>query len=400
MGRPGSNKAPLTSVRAAPAPPTPGAWLLHSGAVPSSARVGAARRSSSTTSRCGTATRWPSTGSASTVERGTITAVLGPNGAGKTTTLETCEGYRRPQRGTVRVLGLDPQAQRRDLLPRIGVMLQSGGAWSGVRAVEMLRHIARLHAHPLDVADAGRAARASASAAARRTGGSPAASSSGSALAMAVVGRPELVFVDEPTAGMDPQARRTTWELLQRAARRRRDHRAHHALHGRGRAARRPGPRHRPRPADRLRHAARADPRRRQQHDPAGGDRAVPAGAPASLQAALGAGTEVHAVNEHSLLITGPADATHAGQGVRAGATSNGVLPGVADPRRSARSRTSSCRSPDGSWRVMSAPSAPAPSPRRPAPRRCPGRCSPRPGWRPGCCSATASSCCWPSSSR
>src|SRR6201995_4364307 len=85
------------------------------------------------------------------VERRTITAVLGPNGAGKTTTLETCEGYRKPQGGTVGVLGLAPQRQRRELLPRIGVMLQSGGAWSGVRAMEMLGHIARLHAHPLDV---------------------------------------------------------------------------------------------------------------------------------------------------------------------------------------------------------------------------------------------------------
>ena len=65
------------------------------------------------------------------VDQGTITAVLGPNGAGKTTTLETCEGYRRPQSGTVRVLGLDPVRDRRALLPRIGVMLQSGGAWSG-----------------------------------------------------------------------------------------------------------------------------------------------------------------------------------------------------------------------------------------------------------------------------
>ena len=90
-----------------------------------------------------------------TVERQTITAVLGPNGAGKTTTLETCEGYRRPQAGSVSVLGLDPQSQRRDLLPRIGVMLQNGGAWSGVRAMEMLGHIARLHAHPLDVDELG-----------------------------------------------------------------------------------------------------------------------------------------------------------------------------------------------------------------------------------------------------
>src|SRR5690606_18560949 len=85
------------------------------------------------------------------VERGTITSVLGPNGAGKTTTLETCEGFRRAQSGRVRVLGLDPVRSRRELLPRIGVMLQSGGAWSGVRAVEMLRHIASLHAHPLPI---------------------------------------------------------------------------------------------------------------------------------------------------------------------------------------------------------------------------------------------------------
>src|SRR4051812_41363845 len=85
------------------------------------------------------------------VERATITAVLGPNGAGKTTTLETAEGYRRPQSGTVRVLGLDPVSQRRDLVPRIGVMLQGGGAWGGVHAEEMLRHVARLHAHPLDL---------------------------------------------------------------------------------------------------------------------------------------------------------------------------------------------------------------------------------------------------------
>lgn len=148
------------------------------------------------------------------VERGTITAVLGPNGAGKTTTLETCEGFRRPQQGHVRVLGLDPHRDRRTLLPRIGVMLQSGGAWSGVRADEMLRHVARLHAHPLDtdmlsdrlgLGDCGRTPYR------RLSGGQQ----QRLGLAMALVGRPELVFVDEPTAGMDPQARRTTWELLE-----------------------------------------------------------------------------------------------------------------------------------------------------------------------------------------
>ncbi|MBA2464260.1 MAG: ABC transporter ATP-binding protein, partial [Nocardioidaceae bacterium] len=147
------------------------------------------------------------------VTRGSVTAVLGPNGAGKTTTLETCEGYRKPQGGTVQVLGLDPQKQRRDLLPRIGVMLQGGGAWSGVHAVEMLAHIASLHAHPLDVSmvvdrlGLGKCGRTPYR---RLSGGEQ----QRLGLAMAVVGRPELVFVDEPTAGMDPQARRDTWALL------------------------------------------------------------------------------------------------------------------------------------------------------------------------------------------
>ena len=106
--------------------------------------------------------------------------MLGPNGAGKTTTLETCEGYRVPQQGTVRVLGLDPRRQARELLPRIGVMLQEGGAWSGARAPEMLRHIAALHAHPVDPV-CSRSDWASPSAGGRRTAGSRAARSSGSA---------------------------------------------------------------------------------------------------------------------------------------------------------------------------------------------------------------------------
>ena len=144
-----------------------------------------------------------------TVEAHSITAVLGPNGAGKTTTLETCEGYRVPHEGTVRVLGLDPHRQRRDLLPRIGVMLQDGGAWSGVRASEMLRHVAALHAHPLNVGmleerlglgDCGRTAYR------RLSGGQQ----QRLGLAMAIVGRPEVVFVDEPTAGLDPKWRRAT----------------------------------------------------------------------------------------------------------------------------------------------------------------------------------------------
>ncbi len=147
------------------------------------------------------------------VAAGEVTAVLGPNGAGKTTTIETCEGYRRPQYGTVRVLGLDPVADRRTLRPRVGVMLQNGGSWSGARAQEMLRHIAALHAHPLDTAElidrlgldgCGRTPYR------RLSGGQQ----QRLGLAMAVVGRPELVFLDEPTAGLDPQARHRTWDLV------------------------------------------------------------------------------------------------------------------------------------------------------------------------------------------
>ncbi|SED93849.1 ABC-2 type transport system ATP-binding protein [Streptomyces sp. 2131.1] len=147
------------------------------------------------------------------IPAGAVTAVLGPNGAGKTTTIETCEGYRRPDRGTVRVLGLDPVADAARLRPRIGVMLQSGGIYSGARADEMLRHMAKLHAHPLDVGalierlGLGSCGRTTYR---RLSGGQQ----QRLALAMAVVGRPELVFLDEPTAGLDPQARRSTWDLV------------------------------------------------------------------------------------------------------------------------------------------------------------------------------------------
>ena len=148
-----------------------------------------------------------------TVDQGSVTAILGPNGAGKTTTIETCEGYRRPRSGRVRVLGLDPVAQHRELAPRLGVMLQSGGAWSGVRAVEMLEYVASLHADPLPVpALVDRLGLGS-------CGRTPYRRLSGGqqqrlGLAMALVGRPELAFLDEPTAGLDPQARHATWDLV------------------------------------------------------------------------------------------------------------------------------------------------------------------------------------------
>jgi ABC-2 type transport system ATP-binding protein len=243
-----------------------------------------------------------------TVAQHTITAVLGPNGAGKTTTLETCEGYRRPREGTVRVLGLDPVADRRDLLPRIGVMLQGSGAWSGVRAMEMLRHIARLHAHPLDVDmladrlalhDCGRTPYR------RLSGGQQ----QRLGLAMAVVGRPEVVFVDEPTAGMDPLARRTTWELLEELR--------HDGVtvvlttHYMDEAERLADHIH---IIDQGRMIASGTPLELTR----GGTATIrlvvtkpfPDGAPASLQAALGPQITVTPINDVSLLIAGPADST------------------------------------------------------------------------------------------
>jgi ABC-2 type transport system ATP-binding protein len=244
-----------------------------------------------------------------TVEPHTITAVLGPNGAGKTTTLETCEGYRTPQSGSVRVLGLDPVRDARALLPRIGVMLQEGGAWSGIRADEMLRHLAALHAHPLDVAmleerlglaDCGRTPYR------RLSGGLK----QRLALAMALVGRPEVVFVDEPTAGLDPAARRTVWEVMEEL-------RADGATvvlttHYMDEAERLADRIH---IIDRGRMVASGSPIELTRGGRMSTIRLVvtrpfPPGAPESLKAALGDQIEVVLLDELSLLVTGKADAS------------------------------------------------------------------------------------------
>ncbi|MDR3034536.1 MAG: ABC transporter ATP-binding protein, partial [Kitasatospora sp.] len=146
-------------------------------------------------------------------ERAKITSLLGPNGAGKTTTIEICEGYRRPDQGTVRVLGLDPVRDARALRPRVGVMLQSGGLPQPVPAGEYLRAIASFYAHPLDPAALldRLGLTGSVRVPCRRLSGGQQQRLS---LAAAVIGRPELVFLDEPTAGLDPQARHATWELI------------------------------------------------------------------------------------------------------------------------------------------------------------------------------------------
>jgi ABC-2 type transport system ATP-binding protein len=146
-------------------------------------------------------------------ERGQVTAVLGPNGAGKTTTVEICEGYRRPDAGTVATLGLDPVRDARALRPRVGVMLQSGGIPTSARAADYLKVLARFYTSPLDPAmliDRLGLAESARTPFRRLSGGQQQRLS----LAAAIIGRPELIFLDEPTAGLDTQARHATWDLI------------------------------------------------------------------------------------------------------------------------------------------------------------------------------------------
>ena len=148
-----------------------------------------------------------------TAQLGAVTVVLGPNGAGKTTTIETAEGFRTPQAGSVRVLGRDPRRDRRELASRVGVMLQSGGVWPSLRTVDMLTHVSRLHANPLPV-DALTERLGLATVARtpyrRLSGGEQQKLSLGCAL----VGRPEVAFLDEPTTGLDPESRIEVWDLI------------------------------------------------------------------------------------------------------------------------------------------------------------------------------------------
>ena len=147
------------------------------------------------------------------VQPAEVLALLGPNGAGKTTTVEMCEGFIRPDAGSIEVLGLDPFTDNDKLRPRIGVMLQGGGGYPAARAGEMLNLVAAYSADPLDpqwlldtlgLTDAARTTYR------RLSGGQQ----QRLALACALVGRPELVFLDEPTAGMDAHARLVVWELI------------------------------------------------------------------------------------------------------------------------------------------------------------------------------------------
>ena len=148
------------------------------------------------------------------VQRAEVLALLGPNGAGKTTTVEMCEGFTRPDAGSIEVLGLDPFADNARVRERIGVMLQGGGGYPAAQAGEMLDLVASYAAKPLDPAwllDTLGLTEARKTTYRRLSGGQQ----QRLALACAIVGRPELVFLDEPTAGMDAHARLVVWELIE-----------------------------------------------------------------------------------------------------------------------------------------------------------------------------------------
>jgi ABC-2 type transport system ATP-binding protein len=150
-----------------------------------------------------------------TVRRGEVFALLGPNGAGKTTTVEILEGYRKRSAGEVSVLGEDPARRSRPLRQRIGIVLQSGGIYRYVTPREALAHWARFYPAPRDVAEV------LALAGLQDKADVPSRKLSGGQLrrldfALALVGDPELIFLDEPTTGFDPAARRSAWDTVRR----------------------------------------------------------------------------------------------------------------------------------------------------------------------------------------
>lgn len=152
------------------------------------------------------------------VDEGELVALLGPNGAGKTTTVEILEGYRSPDQGRISVLGLDPSRDGRRLRPLVGLMLQEGGVYPTLKVKESVVLFASFFVEP---ADPGRLLERvgldqSAGARIRQLSGGEKQRLS---LALALVGRPRVLFLDEPTAGMDPRARLLTWEIVGEAKR-------------------------------------------------------------------------------------------------------------------------------------------------------------------------------------
>ncbi len=149
------------------------------------------------------------------VWRGEIFALLGPNGAGKTTTVEILEGYRTPDGGEVRVLGLDPIRDGGELKQRIGVMLQNAGIYPTVTPIEILNLLREFYRDAEDTQAMIELVGLEEAAHTRYrhlSGGQQRRL----ALAAALIGKPELLFLDEPTTAMDPQARHMTWDILQK----------------------------------------------------------------------------------------------------------------------------------------------------------------------------------------
>ncbi|RMI04595.1 ABC transporter ATP-binding protein [Cellulomonas triticagri] len=147
------------------------------------------------------------------VARGEIVAVLGPNGAGKTTTVEILEGYRRRDGGDVRVLGVDPQTAGRDWRARIGIVLQTSNDLAEATVAELVHHFARYYPDPRDpdeVIDAVGLREKARTRSRQLSGGQRRRLD----VALGIVGRPELLFLDEPTTGFDPEARHAFWSLI------------------------------------------------------------------------------------------------------------------------------------------------------------------------------------------
>jgi ABC-2 type transport system ATP-binding protein len=148
-----------------------------------------------------------------TVSRGEIYGLLGPNGAGKTSTVEILEGYRERSSGSVSVLGADPGARPRELRARVGIVLQSSGIYSHATVAEVLAHFASFYPHPREVGEvialAGLEEKRD-----ERTRTLSGGQKRRLDLALALVGDPELIFLDEPTTGFDPAARRGAWEAI------------------------------------------------------------------------------------------------------------------------------------------------------------------------------------------
>lgn len=153
-----------------------------------------------------------------TAEAGSTTLLLGPNGAGKTSTIEHLEGYLPRSAGSASILGIDPQSSWSRLAPRVGLMLQQGGIPTAIRPTELLRQYASFFENPVpggELLDMVGLTERAGTAYRRLSGGEQQRLS----LALALVGRPELLFLDEPTAGVDLEGRDTIRSLIRDLAR-------------------------------------------------------------------------------------------------------------------------------------------------------------------------------------